>query len=70
MNAEKGNLTDQGFASVREAAAYLSVARSTVYLLMTSGELRYAKFGKSRRVPWRALKDYAERHLVGEAVAG
>jgi excisionase family DNA binding protein len=63
--AEKHALTQEGFASIREAARFLSVGRSTVYKLMEEGSLRYAKVGKCRRIPWRALREYAERCLVG-----
>jgi excisionase family DNA binding protein len=58
-------LIDDGFADVRTAAEYLGLGRSSVYKLMDSGELSYAKFGKSRRIPWRALREYARRCLVG-----
>ncbi len=59
------SIIDAGFADVNEAAAFLSMARSSIYKLMDAGELTYAKFGKSRRIPWTALKAYAERCLVG-----
>jgi excisionase family DNA binding protein len=59
------DLTADGFADIPEAAAYLSMSRSSVYKLMESKILAYAKFGKARRIPWRALREYAERSLVG-----
>jgi excisionase family DNA binding protein len=62
---QRSDLVDDGFADVNEAAAYLGLARSSVYKLMDSGALRYAKFGKSRRVPWRALREYARSCLIG-----
>jgi excisionase family DNA binding protein len=58
------SLVADGFALVREAAAFLRVSRSNLYLMMDSGDLPYARFGKSRRVPWRALREYAERCVV------
>lgn len=64
--ADKSDLTTEGFADVIQAADYLKLARSSVYKLMDNGELPYAKFGKSRRIPWRALREYAARCLVGE----
>jgi excisionase family DNA binding protein len=60
-----GDLTSEGFADVPDAAEYLSLARSSVYKLMDRGDLPYAKFGKSRRIPWRALREYAGRCLIG-----
>jgi len=53
-----------GFRTVREAAAYLHLSRATIYGLMDSGELKYAKFGGARRIPWTALIEYAERCMV------
>jgi len=60
---KKTDLTEDGFADVQEAAEFLSMSRSSVYKLMESGELRYAKFGKARRIPWKALHLFAERSL-------
>jgi excisionase family DNA binding protein len=54
-----------GFASVKEAGEFLSLSRSTIYDLMDRGELRYAKIGKSRRIPWAALEELAEKCVVG-----
>jgi excisionase family DNA binding protein len=61
---ERPGLIDDGFVTVPQAAAFLSLSRATVYALMDAGELAYAKFGRSRRVPRRALHDYAGRSLV------
>jgi excisionase family DNA binding protein len=58
------DLMDDGFVTVAQAAEYLNLSRATVYALMDSGELAYAKFGRSRRIPRRALMDYAGRSLV------
>ena len=63
--AEKPTLSLEGLASVREAAAFLSVGRSTIYKLMENGELPFAKIGKCRRIPRRALREYARSCLVG-----
>ena len=48
-----------------EAAKFLSLSRAKVYAMMDQGELVFCKFGKSRRIPRRALREYAERCLVG-----
>jgi excisionase family DNA binding protein len=53
-----------GFAEVAEAQEYLRLSRSTVYALMDSGDLLYARFGRSRRIPWLSLREYAARQLV------
>jgi excisionase family DNA binding protein len=54
----------EGFATVPEAAVFLNVSRASIYKLMDTGELVYAKFGKSRRLPWRAVREYAKKCLV------
>jgi excisionase family DNA binding protein len=53
-----------GFDRVRDAARFLGISVSQVYLLMDRGELPYAKFGKSRRIPRRSVVQYAMRNLV------
>jgi excisionase family DNA binding protein len=59
------SLIEEGFVKVPEAAKFLSVSRAKVYAMMDQGELAYCKFGKSRRIPRRALRKYAERCLMG-----
>ena len=62
----ESGVIDDGFVDVRFAARFLGVSRSKVYAMMDQKELRYAKFGRSRRVPRRALLELAERSLVRE----
>ena len=45
-----------GLATAAEVAAVSSLARSTVYLMMSTGELESRPFGRSRRVPWSAVR--------------
>ena len=44
-----------------EAASMLSVARSTVYVLMASGELPSVKIGTARRLRVADIEAYVER---------
>ena len=44
-----------------EAARRLSLARSTLYSLVLTGEIESLKIGRSRRIPVDALTDYIER---------
>jgi excisionase family DNA binding protein len=71
MNAAQAgtrtSIADQGFATIDEAAHFLGLKRSSVYKLMELQELTFAKFGKSRRIPWKAIRSYAERCLIGNA---
>jgi excisionase family DNA binding protein len=61
---EPADLIGEGFVGVAEAARFLGLSRSKLYDLMDSGEIVYAKFGRSRRVPRKALLDLARRSLV------
>jgi excisionase family DNA binding protein len=53
-----------GFATVPEAAKFLGLSRAKIYQIMDTRQLTYAKFGRSRRIPRRALHDYATSCLV------
>jgi excisionase family DNA binding protein len=64
LTAAVVDIVSDGFATIPEAAKYLNLSRAKVYLMMDVGELKYAKFGRSRRIPWRALKEYAQQNLV------
>ena len=58
-------LVEDGLLKVRQAAAFLGISRSTVYVLMNEGQLAYVKLGKSRRIPRRAVVELAARELRG-----
>lgn len=60
---EREEMIADGMAKVEEGERFLSVSRSTLYTLMDAGELPYCKIGRARRIPWRALKDYAAATL-------
>lgn len=59
------SLFDDGLLTVPEASKFLGLSKSKLYEMMDAGELRYAKFGKSRRIPKRALIDLAQANLLG-----
>lgn len=52
-------------ANVTEVAKYLNLCRSSVYNLMDTGQLPYAKFGRSRRIPWDAVEEFVESSMKG-----
>jgi excisionase family DNA binding protein len=54
-----------GLVSVVEAARLLGMSRSFLYAAMERGELPYAKLGRSRRLPLRAVFAYAAKHMRG-----
>jgi len=62
---EPVNLSTDGMCTVAYAAEFLSLSKSMIYLLMERGELTYAKFGKSRRIPRKALISLANQNTVG-----
>ena len=65
MNRKKGPPTVQSaYATIIEAGLYLNLGRTAVYSLMDNNELAHAKFGRLRRIPWDALREYAERNTT------
>lgn len=62
---QEAALLSEGLVSVPEAAAFLGLSRSKVYVLMDTGHLIYVKLGKSRRVPKRALIELALTNMRG-----
>jgi excisionase family DNA binding protein len=57
-------LVADGMLTVDQAREFLALSRSTIYELMESGKLPYVKFGRSRRIPRRALIAAAAGALV------
>jgi excisionase family DNA binding protein len=53
----RDDMLADGLVTVTEAATFLGVGRTTVYVLMDSGQLHFVKIGKCRRIPKRALAD-------------
>jgi excisionase family DNA binding protein len=56
---------DEGFVSVNHAMQYLALCRASIYKLMDSGDIPYAKFGRSRRIPRAALIEFGKKNTVG-----
>jgi excisionase family DNA binding protein len=57
-------LVEEGLLKVSEACEFLGIGRSRLYAFMGQGELPYVKLGHSRRIPKRALIEFAARNLV------
>jgi excisionase family DNA binding protein len=55
----------QGLATVKDAERFLNMSRSGIYALMDSGQLKYTKIGKSRRIPWETLHELVQKNMVG-----
>jgi excisionase family DNA binding protein len=56
---------DQLLVTPEEAARRLSVGRTTIYELMSSGELKSVNIGRCRRVPVSSLSSFVSR-LIGD----
>jgi excisionase family DNA binding protein len=69
LTADLAETVEAGFASVTEACRFLSLSRATLYKLMDAGDLRYAKFTRARRLPWREIREFAARNMVGTGAA-
>jgi excisionase family DNA binding protein len=53
-----GDLTGVHFRTVAEVAALMRVSKMSVYRLIHNGELEAVRFGRSFRVPERAVHAY------------
>jgi excisionase family DNA binding protein len=55
------------YLTVAEVAEAMRVSKMTVYRLVHAGELPAVRFGRSYRVPERAVEEYlvAEQHAAG-----
>ncbi|GAB3624521.1 helix-turn-helix domain-containing protein [Mariniluteicoccus endophyticus] len=51
-------LSDVKFLTVAEVAALMRVSKMSVYRLIHGGQLEAARFGRSFRVPEKAVNDY------------
>lgn len=60
-------LVEDGLLTVAAACRLLSVSRSFLYARMDAGELAYCRLGRSRRLPRRAVLQYAAARLNGSS---
>jgi excisionase family DNA binding protein len=61
---EREELVAEGTDTIPAAQRFLGLSRAKIYQLMESGELPYCKFGRARRIPRRALVEYAAKCLA------
>jgi excisionase family DNA binding protein len=55
---------DGGLLTVAEAVAFLRIGRTTLYGMLSRGDLPSARIGRARRIPRRAVIELANRALV------
>jgi len=56
---EQSDLLSEGLARVPEVADFLGIAKTSVYALMTRGELPFTRIGGCRCIPWKSVRDLA-----------
>lgn len=56
--APADGLSDVKFLTVAEVAAIMRVSKMSVYRLIHAGDLEAVRFGRSFRVPEKAVHDY------------
>jgi excisionase family DNA binding protein len=56
--------SEDGLRTVVEAQEFTRLSRTSLYALMDRGELAFAKIGRRRLIPYRALVELVERGLV------
>lgn len=58
-------ILDAGVLTVIEAAAILKISRSQMYDMIRRGEILSFRFGTCRRIPKKALVEYAMKCVEG-----
>lgn len=57
-------MSDKLLLTVSEASERLGIGRSHFYELLRSGEILSVRLGRSRRVPLKALEEFAEAKIA------
>ena len=57
----------EGLLTINEAAAFLAVSRSKLYMMMNDGALPSVRLGRSRRIPRLAAIQLAARNMICHA---
>jgi excisionase family DNA binding protein len=57
-------LVTEGLQRISDAARFLGVSRSLLYRLINTGVLPTVRIGRSRRIPIRAVREFAAINLV------
>ena len=62
--AKAEELVADGLVGIKPSASFLQISVASLYAHMGRGELPFVKLGKSRRIPKKALIEFAARNLV------
>lgn len=68
MNISTNELVTEGLHRISETARFLGISRSHVYQLINAGVLPTVKIGRSRRIPIKAVRDFAAANVVCESL--
>ncbi len=60
--------TERAWLSYREASEIAGLSRTTLWKLISAGEVRAAKIGKAVRINRRSLEEYLESQDYAEIV--
>lgn len=60
----RNEMVSDGLVTVSEAYRFLGLGKSKLYEMMQSRDLPYVQVGGVRRIPRRALVDWAANRLV------
>lgn len=67
MGKQSEDLVSEGLVTIREAAEFLGIGRTLVYVLLEQGHLPSAKIGRRRVIPKQALIRFSAERLSGQA---
>lgn len=65
MDRPAADLIADGLLTVEQAGRLLSCSRSYLYARMDAGELPFVRLGRARRIPRRAVLEFAAARLTG-----
>jgi excisionase family DNA binding protein len=54
---------DKALQTLPEAAAYLSISRSSIYQMLNRGDLPTVRIGRAVRIPTSALEEWVDRRV-------
>jgi excisionase family DNA binding protein len=60
----KAQLLSEGLDKVTEVAKFFRLSVAQIYVMMNRGDLPFIRVGKCRRIPHRAVVEFATRNLM------
>lgn len=66
---ENTNIVEEGLLTVEEASKFLRLSPSKIYKMMYDGSITFCRLGRARRIPLRALHDFASAGIINARAA-